>query len=163
MNTYTAAVIGCGRMGGFIDNASGVFQGRAYSFAAAFGLCDRTKLVTGSDLRAHILKEWGDQHEVPENKLYGDYRELIDKEKPDIVAVGTHAEDRAEIMIYAAEHGAKAIYAEKALCATVGEAEAIVDAVERNGVVFNMGTGRRWDTGFIKMKEIVDSGDLGNL
>ena len=161
MKTYTAAVVGCGRMGGFIDNGPG--QGRSFSFAAAFGLCERTKLVAGADLRAHLLKEWGNQYEVPENKLYGDYRELIDKEKPDIVAVGTHAEDRAEIMIYAAEHGAKAIYAEKALCATTGEAEAIVDAVERNGVVFNMGTGRRWDSGFIKMKEIVDSGDLGQL
>ena len=160
MKTYTAAVVGCGRMGGFI---AGPGRGRSYSFAGAFSLSERTEVVAGADLRPHILKEWGELYEVPESKLYADYRELIDKENPDIVAVGTHAEDRAEIMIYAAEHGAKAIYAEKALSATIAEAEAIVDAVERNGVVFNMGTGRRWDDGFIKMKEIVDSGDLGKL
>jgi len=148
-------------MGGFIDNQSG--QSRPYSFAAAFEACDRTELVAGAELRTGILKEWGRQYGIPGKRLYADYRELIEKERPDIVAVGTQPEERAEIMVYAAEHGAKAIYAEKSLTASVAEAEVVVEAVERNKVVFSMGTGRRWDPGFIKMKERVDSGDLGAL
>ena len=42
--------------------------------------------------------------------------------------------------IYAAEHGAKAIYAEKALCASVDEADAICAALQKNDVILNLGT-----------------------
>ncbi len=66
-------------------------------------------------------------------------------------------------MIYAAEHGVKAIYAEKALSASMDEADAIVSAVEANGAILNMGTNRRWHPGFDKMKEVIDSGELGAL
>jgi predicted dehydrogenase len=66
-------------------------------------------------------------------------------------------------MIYAAEHGARAIYSEKALCASMAEADAIVETCERNGVYLNLGAQRRWHPGFTKMREIIDSGRLGAL
>ena len=50
--------------------------------------------------------------------------------------------------IHAAENGAKAIYAEKALCASVAEARAIHACLERHGVHLNLGTNRRWDNGY---------------
>jgi len=100
---------------------------------------------------------------VPKTAQYTDYRAMIAREKPDIVSVATQPEPRAEIVIYAAEHGVKAIYAEKALAASLAEAEAMVAALERNGVVFNMGANRRWTTEYDAMKALVDSGELGAL
>jgi predicted dehydrogenase len=44
-------------------------------------------------------------------------------------------EHRAAIIIYAAEHGVRAIYAEKALCASVHEAEAIHACLKKNGAL----------------------------
>ena len=165
MNTYTAAVIGCGRMGGFIDNetAGSSIVTLPFSFATGFAACDETRLVAGCDLRADVLSAFGERYGLEEKSLYEDYRELIDRERPDIVGVATMPEHRAEIMIYAAEHGVRAIYAEKTMAASMAEADAVVEAVERNGVAFNMGTGFRWHPGFDTMKRLIDGGELGAL
>ena len=66
-------------------------------------------------------------------------------------------------MVYAADHGATAIYAEKAMAASMEEADRLVESVEHNGVIFNLGTNRRWDPAFDMMKSVIDSGDLGRL
>ena len=173
MKTYRAAVIGCSRMGAFIDNegvghlAPKVAEYRARqrpsSHAASFFAEERTNLIACSDLRTEVMEVFGERYGVPPERQYTDYQDLIEKEKPDIVSVATQPEQRAEIVIHAAEHGVKAIYAEKAMAASMDEADAMVEAVERNGVAFNLGTNRRWDTGFDKMKEIIDSGELGTL
>ena len=163
MQTYRAAVIGCSRMGAFIDNEVVGAPGHVppYSHTAVFTACDRTDLIACSDLRPEVMAEVGVQFNIPKEKQYTDYKELIDKEQPDIVSVATQPEHRAEIVIYAVEQGAKAIYAEKAMAASMAEADAMVEICERNGVFFNLGTQRRWHPGFTKMKEIIDSGKLG--
>ena len=165
METYRAVVIGCSRMGGFIDHEIAGDSGFALplSHAAVYSTCTRTELVGCSDLRADVMGEFGKLYNVPEERQYLDYRRLIDLEKPDIVSVATQPEQRAEIVVYAAEHGARAIYAEKAMAASMDQADQIVDAIERNGVVFNLGTNRRWDPGFDAMKSVIDSGELGDL
>ena len=173
MKTYRAAVIGCSRMGAFIDN-EGVghlapevtdYLARKLprSHAASFFSEERTDLIACSDLRAEVMEEFGTRYNVPKERQYTDYQEMIEKEQPEILSVATQPEQRAEVVIYAAEHGVRAIYAEKAMAASMDEADAMVEAVERNGVAFNLGTNRRWDTGFDKMKEIIDSGELGAL
>ena len=165
MQTYRAAVIGCSRMGAFIDNEVTGYRGieLPYSHAAGFYAEERTDLVACADLRPSVMEEFGKRYDVPKERQYTDYREMIEKENLDVVSVATQPEHRAEIVIYAAEHGVKAIYAEKAMAASMDEADAMVEAVERNGVAFNLGTNNRWHTGFDKMKEIIDSGELGKL
>jgi len=165
MKTYRAAVIGCSRMGAFIDNEVTDYQAirLPYSHAAGFYTDGRIDLIACSDLRPAVMAQFGNRYDVPIDQQYTDYREMIEKEQPDIVSVATQPEQRAEIVIYAAEHGAKAIYAEKAMAASMDEASTMVEVVERNGVFFNLGTNRRWHTGFDKMKEIIDSGELGRL
>lgn len=165
MKTYRAAVIGCSRMGGFIDNEVVGSPGHVppYSHGAGYYACARTDLVACSDLRTDVMAEFGKRYDVPKERQYTDYRQLIDKEQPDIVSVATQPEHRAAIVIYAAEHGAKAIYAEKAFAASMAEADAMVAAVERSNVALNMGTNRRWHPGFDRMKEVIDSGELGAL
>ena len=165
MKTYRAAVIGCSRMGGFIDNEVTDYPAiiLPYSHGAGFYDSERIDLVACSDMRTDVMEEFGKRYDVPKERQYTDYREMIAKENLDIVSVATQPEQRAEIVIFAAEHGVKAIYAEKAMAASMAEADAMVEAVERNGVFFNLGTNRRWHPGFDKMKEIIDSGELGAL
>ena len=45
----------------------------------------------------------------------------------------------AEIVVFSAEHGGRAIYAEKAMAASLDEADVMVAACEEHGVSFNMG------------------------
>ena len=165
MKTYRAAVIGCSRMGAFIDNEVPDYKAiqLPYSHAAGFFAEERTELVACADLRTEIMEHFGNRYHVPKSNQYTDYREMLEKESPDIVSVATQPEHRAEIVTYAAEHGVKAIYAEKAMAASMDEAAAMVSAVESNNVAFNLGTNRRWHTGFDKMKAIIDNGEIGRL
>ena len=162
MTTYRAALIGCSRMGAFIDNE--VFAGRgAYSHAAGYEACDRTTMVACSDLRTDVMEQVGTRYGVPIDAQYTDYKKMIDEVQPDIVSVATQPEQRAEIVAYAATHGVRAIYAEKAMAASMAEVESMVEVCEANGVYFNLGTNRRWDPGFDAMKAVIDSGELGAL
>lgn len=165
MKTYRAAVIGCSRMGAFIDNEVVGAPGHVppYSHTAVFYACDRTDLAACSDLRPEVMAEVGRRYDIPGERQYTDYKDLIDRENPDIVSVATQPEHRAEIIIYAAEHGARAIYAEKALSASMAEADRILEVCEKHGVFLNLGTQRRWHPGFTRMREVIDSGKLGTL
>lgn len=165
MKTYRAVVIGCSRMGGFIDNevAGNKNFVLPYSHAAGYEAVDRTELVACADLRTDVMAEFGRRYGIPPEKQYTDYRELILREKPDIVSIATQPEQRAEIIQFACANGAKAIYAEKALCASMAEADAIREAVKRHGVAFNMGTNRRWHPGYEAMRALIQSGELGEL
>ena len=119
MKNYRAAVIGCSRMGGFIDNE--VVGARKhvppYSHGAGFFACSRTDLVACADPRTEVMEKFGELYNIPKERQYTDYRQMIAAENLDIVSVATQPEPRAEIVIYAADHGIKAIYAEKALAA----------------------------------------------
>ncbi len=165
MKTYRAGVIGCSRMGGFIDNEVVGYSRIAlpYSHAAGYTTCDRTDLVACADLRPDVMAEFGNLHGVPAEGQYTDYHEMLAKENLDIVSVATQPEPRARIVVDCANQGVKAIYAEKAMAASMADADAMVEAVERNGAILNLGTNRRYDTKYDRMKEIIHSGDLGDL
>ncbi|MBQ4450818.1 MAG: Gfo/Idh/MocA family oxidoreductase [Clostridia bacterium] len=68
----------------------------------------------------------------------------------------------AEAAIKAAEAG-KDIILYKPMALTLQEADRIVDAVERNGVRFTMGWQMRTDPQNIRMKEMIDGGELGKV
>ena len=146
MKTYRAALIGCGRMAGPIEDGVRDLPGMVlpYAHGDGFEACERTDLVALVSRRAEAREWFGERFGIPEERRYTDYREMIDRERPDIVTAGTQPGERAEMVIHAAEHGVKAIYAEKALAASMQETDAMVEAVERNGVAFNLGTQRRW-------------------
>ena len=122
-DTYRAVLIGCSRMGAFIDHEVGDLKYiiHPYSHAAVYTACDRTDLVACSDLRPEVMAEVGRQYGVPAEKQYTDYRQMIEAERPDIVSIATQPEGRAEIAVHAAEHGARAIYAEKAMTASMAK------------------------------------------
>ena len=165
MTVYRAALVGCSRMGAFIDNeVAGVGSVvLPYSHAAGYEACPRTDLVAGADLRPDVLEQFGKRYGVPAERQYTDYREMIRHERPDILSIATQPEQRAEVILFAAEHGVRALYVEKPLCASMDEAREIVDVVERRGIALNMGTNRRWATGYDAMRAVIESGELGAL
>lgn len=165
MQTYRAALVGCSRMGAFIDNevAGSPSIVLPYSHAAGYEACSRTSLVAGSDLRPDVLSVFGERYGISPDHQYTDYREMILSEQPDILSIATQPQHRTEIALFAIEHGVRALYCEKPFCASVAEAEAISRAVEKHGVVFNMGTNRRWHPGYTAMRHRIASGDIGAL
>jgi len=165
MQTYRAALVGCGRMGAFIDNevAGRPNANLPYSHAAGYEACDRTELVAGSDMRPEVLEQFGNRYGVGPAHQYTDFRELIVKEQPDILSIATQPHHRTEVALFAIEHGVRALYVEKPLCASMAEAEALRAAVTEHNVILNMGTNRRWHPGFAVMREAIASGAYGKL
>jgi predicted dehydrogenase len=114
---YRACVIGDSKQGGY-----------GHHMHLAFDLHDRIKVVGLADPdeegRAKHATEAGAEN------TYADYKEMLEKEKPDIVAVTPRwtVNHRAYIEACAAvgAHG----FLEKPLCVDLAEADAIVDAVE---------------------------------
>lgn len=162
---YRTCLIGCGRMGTTIDDEVAPrpdsYLWLPYSHAAACVACDRTELVAVCDVVSEKVEMARQRYHVLGG--YTDYREMIEKEQPDIVCIATRPTPYAEITIFAAEHGVKGIYCEKPLCCSMEEADAMVDAVEKHEVKFNYGTQRRYTPLYRKMRELVEEGELGNL
>ncbi|MDA8563588.1 Gfo/Idh/MocA family oxidoreductase [Mariniblastus sp.] len=93
---------------------------------------------------------------------YTDYRELFEKEKPDIVTIGTPDHWHVPIALHALDAGCH-VYCEKPLTLTIGEGKVIRDAVKKSGKVFQVGTQQRTEMGqlFMYATAIVRSGRLG--
>ncbi len=162
---YHAALIGCGRMGATIDDEVADRPNSErwipFSHAAAAVACERTDLIAVSDVFEEKAESIRDRYDVP--VCYTDFREMIDKESPDIVCVATRPATHEEIVVHAAEVGVRGIYCEKPLCCSMAEADRMVDAVERYGVKFNYGTQRRFAPAYKLMRKLIDDGELGDI
>jgi len=150
-------------MGGTIDDE---MRGHPYhvlphTHAGACGVVERIDLVAASDVVEEKMRTLCDRYKVPQG--YTDYREMIDKEQPDILCIATRPVNHADIVVFAAEHGVKAMYCEKPLCCSMVEADVMLEACEKNGVKFNYGTNRRFVPLFWRMREMIDGGDIGDL
>src|SRR5215831_16771349 len=86
---------------------------------------------------AEVEKLSGDQP-----KRYKDYREMLQKERPEIVIVGTPDHWHALNMIAAVNAGAH-VYVEKPIGHTVKEGRAMVNAARAANRVVQVGTHRR--------------------
>jgi predicted dehydrogenase len=98
--------------------------------------------------------------EVP--KKYSDYRELLDKEKPEIVIVGTPDHWHPLIMIAAVKAGAH-VYVEKPIGHTIREGRAMVNAARTTGKVVQVGTHRRVSPHNISGREFIRAGKAGKI
>jgi predicted dehydrogenase len=163
MKEYRVAVVGTGRMAGSIDDEVQEYPAVTlpYSHAAAYAAIPATKVVAAADIVEAQLKKFCDRWNVPGR--YKDYREMIEREKPEILSITTPGTSHAEICIFAASHGVKGIYCEKAMACSMEECDRMVEAVERNGVKFNLGTLRRWQVGSDVIKDLLRRGELGRL
>jgi predicted dehydrogenase len=65
---------------------------------------------------------------------YADYREMLRKEKPDLVGIGPRWLDQREGMVIAAAEAGAHIYTEKPFARSPAEADRMVEAVRRNKV-----------------------------
>jgi len=95
-------------------------------------------------------------------KSYRDYRELLAKEKPDIVTIGTPDHWHVPIAVACLKAGCD-VYCEKPLTLTIEEGNLIRDAVKASGKVFQVGSQQRteFDQRFLRAIAIVHIGRLG--
>jgi len=95
-------------------------------------------------------------------RKYKDYRDLLDREKPDIVIVATPDHWHPLIMIAAVKAGAH-VYVEKPICHTVYEGRAMVQAARQAGRVVQVGTHRRVSPHNVSAMKFLKEGRAGKI
>ncbi|MFY0688530.1 MAG: Gfo/Idh/MocA family oxidoreductase [Cyclobacteriaceae bacterium] len=148
---YSLALIGCGWWGMNILRE-----------AMAHGSC---KVVALCDVDANALSSVNDQVRNLSGdrpKLYKDYRELIQRHKPEIVIIGTPDHWHALPAIEAMKSGAH-IYLEKPIGHTIGEGQAILATARKYDRIVQVGTHRRVSDHNISAMEFLKSGKAGKI
>lgn len=95
-------------------------------------------------------------------KTYRDYRELLHKEKPEVVIVATPDHWHPLIAIAAMQQGAH-VYVEKPICHTINEGKAMVKAARQYNRVVQVGTHRRVSPHNISGINFLKSGKAGKI
>ncbi|MDD5706792.1 MAG: Gfo/Idh/MocA family oxidoreductase [Kiritimatiellae bacterium] len=92
---------------------------------------------------------------------YVDYREMLEKETPDIVILcSRHPFDHLPQIKAAAEHGCH-VYCEKPLAGSLQEADEIVELVERHRIKLCVAHYARHSLAFLTMKRMIEEGAIG--
>lgn len=157
MNQFRVALIGTGRVGyQFTSN------GLPGNHAAAVVASDRCRLVAGVNRGREKLAEFGARFGVQD--LYHDHRQMLAKVSPDLCIIATHPELHcAMVEDCAAAPSTRAIICEKPMALSLAECDRMIAACDRAGVLLQVNHNRRWSSQWVKVKELVASGAIGDL
>jgi predicted dehydrogenase len=159
MGSLRCAIIGCGRT---LRPDGQIRHGMAYAHAKAYAAYDGAEVAAVCDIRedaAHgFLADLDFQAEV-----FTDYRELLAQARPEVVSVCTWPALHAEMVIAAAESGARAIHCEKPMAPTWGECRKMVAVCQERGVQLSFNHQRRFGLPFRRARELVRAGAIGEL
>ena len=165
MASLRAAVIGLGRIGSTFDDEitrGGTFF-LPYCHAPAYAESPLVELVAGADLnaqqRAWFAERWG----LREDQVYADYREMLQRERLDLVSVCTSARPRAGIIEDAARAGVRGIWAEKPIAVSLAETDSLLQVCKEQGTAVAVNCHRRWNALFKELKGMLDAGEFGKL
>jgi predicted dehydrogenase len=148
---YRTALIGTGWWG---NNILG--EAMASGACDIVGLCDVDTRLLNPTLEK-VEKLTG-----AKPKTYKDFRELLDREKPQICIVATPDHWHPLITIAAVKAGAH-VYVEKPIGHTIQEGRAMVNAARAAGKVVQVGTHRRVSPHNVSGREFIRSGKAGKI
>jgi len=155
---FKAAIIGCGRPRK--EEGSTGF-GMGHYHARGYEMLPDVEVVACADIKKENAEAFSKEHGGV--KYYLDYREMLEKEKPDIVSICTWIALHKEMVIAAAEAGVKAIHCEKPMAPNFGDAKEMVEFCEKKGVQLTFNHQRRFGAPFRKAKELANDGTIGDL
>jgi len=151
MKELRMAVIGCVGRGRIADYAHKPEEG--------------VRVVAGADKYPDAIERFKTRCRENfdfEPNCYFDYREMIEKEKPDGVFITSPDFLHEEHAVFCLEHKV-AVYLEKPIAITIAGADRILEAAYRNKTPLMLGHNMRYMSHIMKMKELVDAGAVGEV
>ena len=140
------ALLGCGLIS--------VYHLRAWS------LIDGVEIVALANRtieKAHArAREFG----VPPAHVYSDHRELLEREDLDFVDIATSPDVHRIQVEDAAARGVN-VLCQKPLAPTLEDAQAMLEACDRAGVLFSINENWRWRTWYRDLKRLIEQGAVG--
>jgi len=147
MKELRIGVIGCGGRGSLAHNAHKPENG--------------VRLVAAVDLKEIFLKQFEEKF-GPDVFTGHDYRELLARDDVDAVFVTTPDFLHEEHAVAALEAG-KAVYLEKPMAITVEGCDRLLETAYKTGSKLYLGHNMRHSPMVLKMKEVIDSGVIGDI
>ena len=95
-------------------------------------------------------------------RVYTDYKEMILREKPELIAIATISGMHAEIALFAIEAGCNVII-EKPIAMSMSDARKIVAAAKEKGVKVCANHQNRFNKPIQKIKNAIDEGKFGRI
>jgi predicted dehydrogenase len=152
-----AAIIGCGNIAGGYDPPPPLEW--SVTHAGGYLLCPDTELIAAADRDEKALLDFGSKWSV--NKLYADYRELLEEEKVDILSICLPTEYHYRVFKDALNYDIDAFFIEKPLSYNFEEAEELIKISE--GKVAAVNYFRRWNPSFGRLKQEFGEGRYGRI
>lgn len=159
-----SAVIGCGRMGAFTSVSVKKYSPKCWlplSHIEALISCSDTFLDSICDINSELLKEVKFQYDI--QNYFEDYSKLLEISKPELLCIATRTIERTKIIKDSIFTGVKAIHLEKPICNSMKQLDELSKLVKHHNTLLTYGTIRRYFDIYGKAKEIVDSGEIGDL
>ncbi len=142
------ALIGCGRISPNHISAA---------------LNNNLDIVGLCDLKNECIKE---KKKMFNNILnvneYVDYKEMLDKEHPDLVAIATESGEHAKIAVYCLQHGANVII-EKPIALSLEDADLVIKTAKENNLKVCACHQNRFNRAIQKIRSAVENNDFGKI
>jgi len=145
---YRVGIIGCGGMSR--NHVNGYLN------------CGRYEIAALADLNESAMVDMDERFKLT-TKHYTDAREMLAKEKLDVISVCTWHGGHAPWTIAAAAYKPKAILCEKPMADTLGAAEQMLVACRRNGVKLAIAHQRRFLPAYTLAKDLIAQGAVGQV
>jgi UDP-N-acetyl-2-amino-2-deoxyglucuronate dehydrogenase len=146
--SYRVAIAGCGRMGKL--------------HAVGYGNDPRCRIVAVADpqeARAAEMVTTG----APGAKVYGDYRQMLAAEKPDLVSLCLWTRLHLPAIRDCVKLGIPAVHCEKPMAPTWGDAQEIARLVRGSRTRLTFNHQRRFTPSYATARELLRSGEFGKL
>ncbi len=141
------ALIGCGRIS---PNHIEAAKNNNLNFVA---MCD---------IIPETMEEKSDKFGLGDVRRYTDYKELLEKEKPELAAIATESGKHAQIALDCISAGCHVII-EKPIALSIADANAIIAAGKEKGVVVCANHQNRFNKSVQYMRKALEEGRFGRL
>ena len=114
------------------------------------------------DIIPETLKRQGERYNIPEERRFLDYKELLKLPEIDAVSVCTWNSEHAPVTIAALQAG-KNVLCEKPMATSVEAAEAMLAAAKESGKHLQIGFVRRYGNDCALIQDLVKEGFFGDI
>ncbi len=136
--------------------------GISNSHVRAYKQMEDVEIVAGADIVSGKAREALDRWELPNAQAFESAEEMLNSVKLDAVSVCTYNSTHAECAMQALEAGCHVLL-EKPMTVTLEDAQRLRKVEKVSGKILTIGFQPRYDSRMKKIKEIVQSGQLGKI
>ena len=118
-----------------------------------------TKVAVLSDVLQEELSKVAKQLNIPQTVT--NYQDVISNPEIDAIAICSPTDSHFDIIMQAADAG-KHIFCEKPVDLSIEKIKTIQNKIRETGIKFMVGFNRRFDANFLKVRDLVQSGKVGD-